>query len=44
MDLGLFNLDHVPSPDQHADFGTATRTAPSIQEEAAAIYGRQITH
>jgi len=20
MDLGLFKLDHVPSPDQHADF------------------------
>ena len=44
MDLGLFKLDHVPSPDQHADIGTAPRTAPSIQEVAAAIYGRQITH
>ena len=44
MDLGLFKPDHVPSPDQHADIGTAPRTAPSIQEVAAAIYGRQITH
>ena len=44
LDLGLFKLDHVSSPDQHADTGTAARTAPAIQEVVAAIYGRQIKH
>ena len=34
----------VPSPDQHADTGTAARAAPAIQKVVAAIYGRQIKH
>ena len=42
LDLGLFKLDHVSSPDQHADIGTAARAAPAIQKVVAAIYGRQI--
>lgn len=44
MDLGLFKLDHVPSPDQHADTGTAPRAAPAILKVVTAIYGRQIKH
>ena len=44
LDLGLFKLDHVSSPDQSADIGTAARAAHAIQKVVAAIYGRQITH
>ena len=44
LDLGLFKLDHVPSPDQSADIGTAARAAHAIQKVVAAIYGRQIKH
>ena len=44
LDLGLFKLDHVPSPDQHADIDTAPRAALAIQKVVAAIYGRQIKH
>ena len=42
LDLGLFKLDHVSSPDQHADTGTTARAAPAIQKVVAAIYGRQL--
>ena len=44
LDLGLFKIDPVSSPDHHADTGTAARAALAIQKVVAAIYGHQIKH
>ena len=45
LDLGLFKLDHVSSPDQHADTGTADRVAPVIQKYGQyQLYGMGATY